>query len=146
MNGKSKFADQHHHSLHHTPVGRPVGDGYGFSVFDYNFYHPRPSGIWWSLFSYVLSVLFPEPPLGLFVYYANPPPTQHTNPLSVLSADRSHSLHVTSALSSYPPLYRTLHLLSPPTCPLFSVLIASDSPLRFRVKKEKRNPCSFYRK
>jgi len=46
--------------------------------------------------------LFRLPPLMVPISYARPNrPTQHTNPLSVLSADCSHSLSVTPTLSCY---------------------------------------------
>lgn len=86
----------------------------------------------------VYSQLFPlDGPLTLC--QTQPPFTQHTNPLSVLSADHSHSLHLTPALLCC-PLYRTLHLLSSAS-PLFSVLIAFGYLFfffcDFRVKKQK---------
>jgi hypothetical protein len=87
---------------------------------------------------------FPDGPIS----YARPPPPpppheQHTNPLSVLSADRSHSLYVTPIVVPSP--YRTLHLLSP-TSPLFSVLIPFGRPFAiFRVKKTNiRDPSTVY--
>ena len=120
VNGKLKCADPI--ALRHIPAWRPVGDGYGFlflfSIITSIVHIPCPQGVC-ETFLRMLS-RFTFPPLDGSVYYARPSHL-HTNPLSILSADPSHSLYVTRFVVL--PLYRTLHLLSLAS-QLFSVLIA----------------------
>lgn len=98
-NGKSKFAD-HTALFNHAPAGSPVGYGFMVFRFRFNFYpsyllHLRD--MWPLFFSYVLGLAFFLD--GPYIISHAIPPTQHTNPLSVLSADPSQSLPV-------PPLCR----------------------------------------
>jgi len=109
VNGKLKFADPI--ALFIAPVGRLVGDGSGFlfPIIISIVHIPHTRRLCGFFFVCSLGLVFRNPPFdGSYIMPdPQPPSTQPTNPLSVLSADRSQSLNVTPRFVVLSPSYLT---------------------------------------
>jgi len=104
VNGKLKFADPI--ALFIAPVGRLVGDGSGFlfPIIISIVHIPHTRGVCGFFFVCSLGLVFRNPPFdGSYIM----PDPQPTNPLSILSADRSQSLNVTPRFVVLSPSYLT---------------------------------------